>query len=145
MCPDSAVKITLVTMINNLIRDFSGCPVVRTPHSHCLGPGSIPGQGTRIPQAMQLSQKQINSSKSHKKSRVWGRDSFKKKKKKQITFGRKESESHSVMSNSLWPHGLYSPRNSPGQDTEVGSRSLLQGIFPTQGSNPGLPHCRRIL
>ena len=69
-------------MINNPIRDFSGCPVVRTPHSHCLGPGSIPGQGTRIPQAMQLSQKQINSSKSHKKSRVWGRDSFKKKKKK---------------------------------------------------------------
>ena len=32
-----------------------------------------------------------------------------------------------------------------GQDTGVGSRSLLQGIFPTQGSNPGLPHCRWIL
>ena len=39
---------------------------------------------------------------------------------------------------------LYSPRNSPGQNTGVGSRSLLQGIFPTQGSNPGLPHCRWI-
>ena len=51
-------------------------------------------------------------------------------------------ESHSVMSDSLQPHGLYSPRNSPGQDTGVGSCSLLQGIFPTQGSNPGLPHCR---
>ena len=37
------------------------------------------------------------------------------------------------------------PWNSPGQNTGVGSRSLLQGIFPTQGSNPGLPHCRRIL
>ena len=49
------------------------------------------------------------------------------------------------MSNSLWPHGLYSPWNSPGQNTEVGSLSLLQGIFPTQGSNPGLPHCRQIL
>ena len=35
--------------------------------------------------------------------------------------------------------------NSPGQNTGVGSLSLLQGIFPTQGSNPGLPHCRQIL
>ena len=34
---------------------------------------------------------------------------------------------------------------SPGQNTVVGSLSLFQGIFPTQGSNPGLPHCRRIL
>ena len=56
-----------------------------------------------------------------------------------------ESESHSVMSDFLWPHGLCSPRNSPGQNTEMSSLSLLQGIFPTQGSNPGLPHCRRIL
>ena len=39
----------------------------------------------------------------------------------------------------------YSPWNSPGQNTGVGSLSLLQGIFPTQGSNPGLPHCRWIL
>ena len=37
------------------------------------------------------------------------------------------------------------PRNSPGQNTGVGSLSLLQGTFPTQGLNPGLPHCRRIL
>ena len=35
--------------------------------------------------------------------------------------------------------------NSPGQNTGVGSLFLLQEIFPTQGSNPGLPHCRRIL
>ena len=55
-----------------------------------------------------------------------------------------ESESRSVVSNSLGPHGLYSPWNSPGQNTGVGSLSLLQGIFPTQGSNPGLPHCRQI-
>ena len=40
--------------------------------------------------------------------------------------------------------GLYSPWNSPGQNTGVGSHSLLQGIFPTQGSNPGLLHCMRI-
>ena len=56
-----------------------------------------------------------------------------------------ESESHSVMSDSLRPHGLYSPWNSPGQNTGVGSLSLLQGIFPTHGLNPGLLHCRRIL
>ena len=35
--------------------------------------------------------------------------------------------------------------NSPGQNTRVGSRSLLQGIFPTQESNWGLLHCRQIL
>jgi len=45
----------------------------------------------------------------------------------------------------LWSHGLYSPWNSPGRNTEVGSLSLLQGIFPAQGSNPGLPHCSWIL
>ena len=56
-----------------------------------------------------------------------------------------ESESCSVVSNSLWPHGLYSPWNSPGQNTRVGSLSFLQRIFPTQRSNPGLLHCRWIL
>ena len=39
----------------------------------------------------------------------------------------------------------YSPCNSPGQNTGVRSLSLRQGIFPTQGSNPGLLHCRWIL
>ena len=53
-----------------------------------------------------------------------------------------ENESHSVMSGSL---RLYSPWNSPGRTTRVGSLSLLQGIFPMQGSNPGLPHWRQIL
>ena len=56
-----------------------------------------------------------------------------------------KSESHSAVSDSLWPHGLYNPWNSPGQNTGVGNISLLQGIFPTQGSNPGLPHCWWIL
>ena len=43
-------------------------------------------------------------------------------------------------------HGIVcSPWDSPGQNIEVGSHSLLLGIFPTQGSNPGLPHCRWIL
>ena len=49
------------------------------------------------------------------------------------------------MSDSFRLHGLHSPWNSPGQNTGVGSLSLFQGIFPTQGSNPGLLHCRRIL
>ena len=55
------------------------------------------------------------------------------------------SESRSVMTDSLRPRGLYGPWNSPGQKTREGSLSLLQGIFPIQGSNPGLLHCRRIL
>ena len=57
----------------------------------------------------------------------------------------KWSESRPVVSNSLQPHGLYSPWNSQGQNTGVCSRFLLQGIFPIQGSNPSLPHFRQIL
>ena len=49
------------------------------------------------------------------------------------------------MSNSVQPHGLYSPWNSPGQNPRVGSLSLLQGIFLTQESNQGLLYCRQIL
>ena len=48
-------------------------------------------------------------------------------------------------SDSLWPHGLYSPWNSPGQNTGVGSLSLFQGIFPTQELNWDLLLCRQIL
>ena len=51
----------------------------------------------------------------------------------------------SLIINTLQPYGVCSPWNSPGQNTGVGSCSLLQGIFPTQGSNPGPPHCRQIL
>ena len=58
-------------------------------------------------------------------------------------YSKLESESHSVMSFSLRSHG--SPWNSPGQNTGVGSLSLLQGIFPTQGLNPGLPYSKWIL
>ena len=49
------------------------------------------------------------------------------------------------MSYFLPPHGLYSLWDSLGQNTRVGSLSLFQGVFPIQGSNPGLPHCRQIL
>ena len=53
-----------------------------------------------------------------------------------LLMNESESESRSIESHCL---------NSLGQNTGVGSLSLLQGIFPTQGSNPGLPHCRWIL
>ena len=57
-----------------------------------------------------------------------------------------ERESRSVMSlGSATPWAIHGPWNSPGQNTGRGSLSLLQGIFPTQGSNPGLQHCRQIL
>ena len=60
--------------------------------------------------------------------------------KTEHVFWQSESESHSVVSDSLRRHGLYNPWNSPGQSTGMSSLSLLQGLFPTQGSNPGLPH-----
>ena len=60
------------------------------------------------------------------------------------------SVSCSVMNNSLRPHGLQSTRllcpwDFPGKDTGVGCHFLLQEVFPTQGLNPGLLHCRHIL
>ena len=58
--------------------------------------------------------------------------------------------SHSVVANSLQPCGLQPTRllcpwDSPDKDTGVGCHFLLQGILPTQGSNPGLLHYRPIL
>ena len=50
-----------------------------------------------------------------------------------------ESASHSVVSNSLRPHALYSPWNSPGQTIGVGSLSLLQGNLPNPGIKPRSP------
>ena len=44
-----------------------------------------------------------------------------------------------------YPARIPCPLNSPGKNTGVGCHSLLQGIFPTQGSNPSLLHCRQIL
>ena len=48
-------------------------------------------------------------------------------------LNKSESESLSVVSNSLPPHGLYSPWNSPGKNARVGSHSFLQGVFPPRG------------
>ena len=63
-------------------------------------------------------------------------------------FSALENENNKLLSH-VWlfeaPWTIYSPWNSPGQNTRVGSFPLLQGIFPTQGSNPGFPHCRWIL
>ena len=58
--------------------------------------------------------------------------------------------SHSVVSDSLWPHDCSPPGSSvhgdsPGKNIGAGCHALLQGIFPTQGLNPHLPHCRQIL
>ena len=58
--------------------------------------------------------------------------------------------SHSVLSNSLWPHGLWPtsllrPWNFLGKSTGVGCHFLLQMIFPTQGSNPGILYYRQLL
>ena len=55
--------------------------------------------------------------------------------------------SHSIMPNSLPPHGLLParplcPLDSPGKNTGVGCHALLQGVFPTLGLNPGLLHGR---
>ena len=61
-----------------------------------------------------------------------------------------ESVSRSVLSDSLQPRGLQPARllclqNSPDKNTGVGHHALLQRLFPTQGSNPSLLHCRQIL
>ena len=58
----------------------------------------------------------------------------------------KESESRSIVFDSLWAHGrLLHPWDFPGMDTGMDCHFLLQGIFLTQGSNLGLPHCRHTL
>ena len=55
------------------------------------------------------------------------------------------SKSLSCVRHGRWPARLLHPWDSPGKNTGVCCHSLLQGIFPTQGSNPGLPHCRQTL
>ena len=62
----------------------------------------------------------------------------------------KKKWSHSVVSDSLQPYGLQPTRilhpwDFPGKSPGVGCHFLLQGILQTQGSNPGLPHCRQLL
>ena len=72
-------------------------------------------------------------------------------KTKLISRGNCAVLSHSVVSDSFWLHALSNPPgssvhgDSPGKNTGVSCHALLQGIFPTQGSNPSLPRCRWIL
>ena len=51
----------------------------------------------------------------------------------------------SIIYNCQDMEAIYSPSDSPGQNTGVSSLSLFQGIFPTQGSNSGLLHCGQTL
>ena len=53
--------------------------------------------------------------------------------------------SSSLLPHGLWPARLFRPWDSPGKNTGVGCHALLQGIFPTQGSNPRFLHCRQSL
>ena len=67
-----------------------------------------------------------------------------------MVLERRSSVSHSVVSDSLQPHELlparlFFPWDSPGKNTRVVCHSLLQRIFLTQGSKPGLLYCRQIL
>ena len=59
-------------------------------------------------------------------------------------FSAYKSVSHSVVSDSWWPPWTVAHDYSPGKNTGGSSLSLLQGIFPTQRQNLGLPHCRQI-
>ena len=72
------------------------------------------------------------------------------KESNQLRRLKSESVSHSVLSDSLQRQGvqptrLLCPWDFPGKNTGIGCHYLLQGIFPTQGSNPGFLHCRQIL
>ena len=80
---------------------------------------------------------------------LWKVTIYKKNHVSLYRYKQSESESCSVMSDSLLPHGLHSPWNSLGRNTGVFSSFFFffffQGIFPTEGLNQGLLHCKRIL
>ena len=107
--------------------EFPGGLVVRTWRFHCHGSGSIPDQETKTSQALPHSQKDNNKMCHSLKLVIWLHQT--------PASEVKWSESRSVISDCLQPHGLYSSWNSLGQNTGVGSLSLLQGIFLTQGLN----------
>ena len=72
----------------------------------------------------------------HSKMPLSSQLAYKQSERKKVKVAQSCLTLYDPMDYSLW--------NSPGQNTGVGSLSLLQGISPTQGSNPGLPHCRQI-
>ena len=106
--------------------------------------------GYKIKTCIYAAYKRLSSKDTHRlKVRGWGNifhvNRNQKKAKVVTLMSDKESESCTITSDSLQLHGLYSPWNSPGRNTRATSLSLLQGIYPNQGSNPGLQHCRQIL
>ena len=107
-------------------------PEERSATHSCILAGKIPW--TEEPgglQSMGLKESDMTEQ-LNKKTRTWRNRQLK-------------TESRSAVFDSWWPHGLHSPWNPPGQNTGVGSCSLLRGLFPTQGLNPGLTHCGQIL
>ena len=65
---------------------------------------------------------------------LFSRSSPKKRDKSYKVTWKTKKVAHSVVSDSLWPHGRYSPWNSPGQNTGVGTLSLLQSSQPRDGT-----------
>ena len=125
-------------------KSLQSCPTVR-PHrrqpTRLPGPWDSPGKNTGVGCHFLL-QQQYNFFMDLSNCEIRGKGVA------SSASSCKNCESGSVVSHSLshsFPHGLYSPCNSQGQNTGVSSLTLLQGSFPTQGSNPGLPYCRQIL
>ena len=104
----------------------------------------IPGQGAKIPHAAVQLIFHATTREPHDATASLCREKKKYCNNNNKLYHFTEGESHSVVFDSLRPHELYRQWNSPGQNTGVGSLSFLQGIFPTQGLNPGLPCCRWI-
>jgi len=117
-------------------------------------PGKTPQDGMKIPCAATKTQRRLEKEKNnvwHDRPRCWPNPT---RKPDHVPAFHREcwgASSNGCLGSGCeveWKalsRGLCSPWNSPGQDTGVGSLSLLRGIFPTQGSNPGLLHCGRIL
>ena len=103
-----------------------------------------PSQADATVSNFTVSETGMRSAKHSKDQQTYSKNSPSNPQCLSLTFFPSCSASRLVVSDSLWPHGLYSPWNSPGQNTAVGSFSLLRGIFPTQGANLGLPHYRKI-
>ena len=100
------------------------------PHPVTLDPEAKVGLCNLIPRAGHF---QSRSSKLHAGWEVT------------MSYGQCLVVSDSLQRQGLQPARPLCPWDCPGKKTGVGCHFLLQGIFPTQGSNPGLPHCRRIL
>ena len=106
-------------------------------------PGSIPGSGSSPGEGNGSPLQYSCLEKSHGWRNLvgygpWGCKESDRLSDFTFTFIFIKNEGHSVVSNSLRPHRLYSPWNSPGQNTGVCSLSPVQGIFLTQGSDPGI-------